>query len=103
MKLRRLASRLGLEESEFKEILKLFIETSNTDLKNLRCAIESGDARKAFEASHSIKGAAENLGFLDISGIARGIEMKARQDILEGSSEAVYLLKQKIEKIAAFI
>jgi HPt (histidine-containing phosphotransfer) domain-containing protein len=100
MDCRKLALTFGLDEVEFKEVVKLFIESSAAHWRDLNSAIESGDAVKAFAASHSIKGASINLGLADISSLARRIEMKARQNTLEGASEAAVLLKQKIDRLA---
>lgn len=66
-------------------------------------AVKKGDARKAAAILHSIKGAAMNLGFDDISRLAAQIEADARQNRLEGSLEAAAVLKKKIDRIATRI
>ncbi len=100
MDLTKRAHQLGLEESELRAVVRIFIETSIQDVTEFDAAVERGDARKASAILHSIKGAAMNLGFHDISRMAAKMEMNARQNILEGSLEAAAVLKRKIERIA---
>ena len=50
------AENLGLEEEEYIEMMKLFLETGFSDLEKLEAAIEEGNAQSAHEASHSMKG-----------------------------------------------
>ena len=94
------AEKMGLSEEELTEIVRLFIEVSQEDLTKLQSAIEHGNARETFEVSHSIKGAAVNLGFEDIAEVARGIELDARQDSLAGAVERYAILKEKIDLLS---
>ena len=96
-----LAERLGLEEREVLELVELFVEKSTSDLGKLRSAIERADIGQVVETSHSIKGAAGNLGFMEIYDIAKGIEMDARQDIMESAPRAVELIREEVGLIRA--
>ena len=100
MQFEELAERVCLEESEFLELVELFAETSVSDLGKLQSAIEQEDTQQVVETAHSIKGASGNLGFQNVYEVAKGIEMNARQNILEGSQGAANSLKEKIELIA---
>jgi histidine phosphotransfer protein HptB len=100
MDFKETAKNLGLEEDEFIEVLKLFVEVSQSDLEKMKSAIDSKDTRVVFESSHSIKGAAVNLGFQEIAQIARELELNARQDILDGSDRAYMILKEKIDMLS---
>jgi HPt (histidine-containing phosphotransfer) domain-containing protein len=100
MNFRELALNTGLEEDEFLKLSELFIEVSSSDLKKLQRAIDIGDSQGAAEAAHSIKGASGNLGFEEIYKVAMGIELNARQNILEGATEAVKSLQEKLDQIS---
>ena len=96
-----LAEKLGLEENEFLELVELLVEQSTSDLSRLESAIDQPDVKEVVEAAHSIKGAAGNLGFMEIYEIAKGVEMDARQDIMESASRDAALIKEKIDLIRA--
>ena len=97
------AEDLGLTEMEYKEIIRLFIETSIADLTEFESAKEKNDFQKAFAAMHSIKGAALSLGFDDISEIALKIESHARENNFEYLSSDATILINRIERLAAII
>jgi len=97
MNFKELAENIGLDEDEFLEIVELFIEVSFSDIDHLLSAIEEEDAQKVVEAAHSIKGAAGNLGFMEIFEDAKEVEMKARENSLDGASEAVRIIKEKFD------
>lgn len=66
MGLKEYADNLGLEEEDFRELTQLFIETTKADLDKLTNALREKDFIQLRDAAHSIKGAAGNLGFMDI-------------------------------------
>lgn len=103
MNLGELAENLGLEEGEYMELIELFIKTGMSDLDQFQSAIEEGNAEKAADAAHSIKGAAINLDLIEISGTAREIEEKARNDRLEGCAEAAQALKKNLIVITELV
>jgi len=72
MELRRLAERLGLDDVELKEVVRLFVESSTADIESFASAVRTGDSARAAAAIHSIKGAALCLGLNDISGCPGG-------------------------------
>jgi len=98
-----LAKNLGLEEEEYLELIELFIETSMSDLNQLHSAIEEGSAEKAAKAAHSLKGAAINLGLIELSEIAKEIEEKACNDQLEKTAEAAQALQEKLDIIVDLV
>jgi len=100
MNFKELAKNLGLEEEEYLELIELFIETGMSDLDKLQSAIEEGNPEKAANAAHSIKGAASNLGLMEVYGVAKKIENQTRNDRLEGIAESAQALKEKLNEIA---
>jgi histidine phosphotransfer protein HptB len=99
MDCKAMAHSMGLEEDEFLEVLTLFIEVSESDLLNMETGLKKQDAKFVSDAAHSIKGAALNLGLTDISEIARGVEMRAREENLQGIFEASNAIREKLEAI----
>ena len=99
MDCKAMAHSMGLEEDEFVEVLTLFVEVSESDLLNIETGLKNEDAKSVSDAAHSIKGAALNLGLTDISGIAQGLEMRAREANLQGTFEASNAIRQRLEAI----
>lgn len=100
MDIKKRADALGLEETEFREVVGLFLESSASDMADFHAALTSGDSQRASAAAHSIKGAALNLGFLDVSRTAGKMEHQTRRNDLKGLSNAAALLDRKIRRIA---
>jgi HPt (histidine-containing phosphotransfer) domain-containing protein len=84
MDFKSLGDNLGLEEDEFLEIVELFIDTANNDFKKIQKAVSDDNSNLIAESSHSLKGAAGNLGFKEISGNAEFIEKIARSGKIDG-------------------
>ena len=99
MDFKTLAENLGLEESEFFEMTDLFIEVSLSDLDRLETGLKQADADEVVEAAHSIKGAALNLGLQEISDVAQGVEMNAREKNLDGAQEAVQKIRDMLDQL----
>lgn len=100
MNVTRLAREIGLEESDYLELLALFVQATRSDLMTLAAAVASGDAEKAVHASHSIKGAAANLGLLDISAEAQEIERKSREGRPSDARDAAQKIAGHLAEIA---
>lgn len=103
MDVKRLAENLGLEENEFLEMLNLFFESGGADLARLEVAIREGNAEKAHEASHSLKGSAGSLGIEKIFEIAKAIDDKDRKGILDGLDVMVKELRGEYELLKASV
>jgi HPt (histidine-containing phosphotransfer) domain-containing protein len=78
-----LATRLGIDEEDIKELVELFITTTLSDIEKIRKGISDNNPADAAAASHSIKGAAGNLGFDEIFSIAGDMEMQAKKGSLD--------------------
>ncbi len=103
MILEELAQELGLEPDEIRELLVIFIETSESDIDKLQQAIVEGDTKRVADAAHSIKGASANLGFMDIFSVAKNLEQKARKNGLEDLTDEVLIIKDRLSVIAKSI
>ncbi|MGM0418337.1 MAG: Hpt domain-containing protein [Thermodesulfobacteriota bacterium] len=99
MDLKKYAENLGLDEDDFKELTSLFIETTKSDLEKLKSALEANDFTKAREASHSIKGAAGNLGFMDIWETASESEKASENQDETLVKQSYFKILEKTEKL----
>ena len=100
MNIKKSAENLGLEEDEFLELVELFIETGLSDLSNLKDAIDENNVPQVVESAHSMKGAAGNLGFMEIFEVAKDVEMRACENSLDGASGAVGIIKEKFDLLS---
>jgi len=103
MNLKELALELGMEQDEMRELLVIFIESSESDLVKLKQALIENDAKQVADAAHSIKGSSANLGFMDIFSVAKNLEQKARENSLEGLADEVLIIKERLSVIAKSI
>ena len=83
MDIKQIASRLGLEENDIYDVLKLFIQTVPSDLMKMSAAFNSQDTVQVGEAAHSLKGSTGTLGFMDISKYAQLIMKQSREKKLK--------------------
>ncbi|MBW1840349.1 MAG: response regulator [Deltaproteobacteria bacterium] len=94
---------MGFGNREYSEIVEQFINSGKSDIDRLQSAIEEGNAVKAAEAAHSLKGASIIVGLTEIYEIARGIEEKSRNDQLTEAAAAVQNLKGKFARVCESI
>ncbi|MBS3731781.1 MAG: Hpt domain-containing protein [Desulfobacterales bacterium] len=78
MDINQLARALDMDPELYRELLALFIDNSQKELAELREALNRQDFTHAFRLSHSLKGAAVNLGLNGIAGQAESIETAAK-------------------------
>ncbi len=99
----QVADSMGLTESEFLELLSLFVETARSDLAAIESGVSSGDAPKAANGAHSLKGAAASLGLPEICEGARLIEQAAREGKLSPAREILPSLGRYVAEIAGML
>ncbi len=99
MNFKKFAEDLELDVEEYLELVELFLETGKSDIQNLQAAIADNDAEKIAYAAHSIKGAAINLGFVELSEKAKNIEQKARNGDLGEIAEIAQMLDKGFYQI----
>jgi HPt (histidine-containing phosphotransfer) domain-containing protein len=103
MNFQELAENLGLEVDEYRELIALFIDTGSADFKKIQEALAGGNADQIMRSAHTIKGAAGNLGLMDVSATAKTIEDNASDNRLDDLGQVVQILKSQIEAIEAFV
>ena len=100
MELEKLAERLGLDVEDIEELLELYVETTASDLAELKGAIEAKDAQLAHAKAHSIKGGSGNLGLDIMYELAKEIDDRARVNHLDGLESKVQILQETFKSLA---
>ncbi len=103
MNFKELAENLGLEVDEYRELIELFVDTGAADFQKIEEGMSSSDSDKVMRSAHTIKGAAGNLGLIDVSETASLIEQKATSDNLDSLSADIAVLKSQFEAIESFV
>ena len=94
------AEKMGLDEEEYIEIVNLFIQTTADNLGQIRSAVETGDVSKIREETHSLKGAALNLGFWEICEIADRLTKRVRENCWQGLAADIEVIQGRVDRIA---
>ena len=103
MNFKALSENLGLEVDEYRELIELFVNTGAADFQKIQEGISSSDSDKVMRSAHTIKGAAGNLGLLDVSETAGLIEQKATNNNLDNLNAIIAVLKTQFEAIESFV
>jgi len=88
--------RCGGDQEFLTEILGEFLSLSQQQLGQLAEALDKSDAALLAREAHSIKGAAANLGAEAISKIALELEMRGKQQQLDGAKQLLDSLTEQI-------
>ena len=65
-------------------MLELYVNRTSSDLAALKAALDAGDAQRIHETAHSIKGSSGNIGLNDLYDLAKEIDDRAGENILDG-------------------
>ena len=103
MNFQELADNLGLEVDEYRELIELFIDTGAADFKKIQEGMASSDSDQVMRSAHTIKGAAGNLGLMDVSETAKIIEEHATNNQLDDLNGTMDTLKAQFDAIEAFV
>lgn len=99
MEIQNLAENVGLDVEDYNELFELYMQTTSSDLEQLKSALDVGDAEKAHERAHSIKGASGNLGLTELYEAARAIDDRAISNSIDGLEEMVQEFSEKYKKV----
>ncbi len=99
MDFKDLASRLGFDEDDFKELVELFITTTLSDIDKIKNSVQQGNSQDAAAASHSIKGASGNLGFDEIFTLAKDMEMQAKQGNIDNFGAYIIDIENRVNAL----
>ncbi len=99
MDFQELASRLGIDEEDFMELVELYVTTTRSDIAKIKKGLEENSSADAAAASHSIKGAAGNLGFDEMFELAKDMEMQAKTGNLTGFDAMIADLEAEVDAL----
>ncbi len=100
MNFKDMASKIGVDEADFKELLEMMVDVSIADINNFETELAVENYIGAAMAAHSIKGAAGNLGLTDIFTVAAELEKGAKMSDKSQMPEKIAFLKQQLNKIS---
>jgi HPt (histidine-containing phosphotransfer) domain-containing protein len=95
--------RLGGDRELMQEIFALFLEALPPQLERLAAAVEDADLATVVMLAHEIKGAAANIGALELQRQANLIDMSARQRFLASVREHYELLRLEQQRVCTAI
>ena len=99
MDYKHLADQLEMDETEFLELVVLFVDTTRSDLDKVRQGLTDGNPGQVAAAAHSIKGAAGNLGFTHMAGLAGKMESAANSGSLDGFEANITDLEARVNAL----
>ncbi len=84
------------------ELIDLFLQDSRQEIPLLRESAGKGDSTNIIRLAHGLKGELGNLGVSRASDLARQIEDKAKEEVLESIYPLLDALEQEIELLERF-
>jgi histidine phosphotransfer protein HptB len=103
MNFKELGENLGLDEDEYRELVELFVESGLADYQRLQAAITANDADQIARSAHTIKGAAGNLGLMDVHEVAKKVEAAATDGRSDDLAQAMQSLGSQFDAIEKFV
>jgi HPt (histidine-containing phosphotransfer) domain-containing protein len=95
-----LAESIGFKETEFLRVVGLFVKNASTDLTDIQVALGEENMQRVIKGAHSIKGAAVNLGLMDIYEVAKKMDIFAKKNQVKEAEESIEKIREKIDLIA---
>ena len=96
-----LADELGLEEEDVRDLVRLFLDSTEQDLERLAQAYASGDAELLRSTAHHVKGAAGNLEVNGVAAEALAMEQAAASGDLEDPAPRIDRIRTELEALHA--
>lgn len=96
-----LAGQIGLEEDEYRELIKLFIDTGRPDVERIESDLAAGNAEQVARRAHTLCGAAGNLRIMALHEVAKRIELAASRDRLDTVADEMTALRGLFAELAA--
>jgi len=91
--------RLGGDRELMHEIFVLFLAALPPQLVRLSAAVEAADLAAVVALTHDIKGAAANVGALELQRQANLLDASARQRLLPSVREHYELLRLELQRV----
>ena len=80
------------------EIVELFLDSSATQMGEIRKAVSENNAQALVASAHSLKGAIGNFGPSEAYEEAKNLEMLGRSGELQGAAEMLEKLEKQMEQ-----
>ena len=91
------------DEEIMASILKVFVEDTAVQLPELKKALDLGDNEKVRSQSHSLKGAAGNIGAKRMQSLAAQIEIAGREGKLTEAEGLITSLLEQFKELKAIL
>ena len=101
MDIAELAEELGIDESAARRLLETFVTATDSDLGELRNAVQAGHVTRCAGLAHHIKGAAANLDLETIREAAYRLEMTTKSGVLDGADAVVTTIETELSQLRA--
>ncbi len=85
-------------QDDFDQLISIFISDGQTQIENLRLAVDASDIKNTQRIAHALKGSSANLGIHVLSESCRALEYEAAENSFQ---EAKELLEQIINYFEA--
>lgn len=95
--------RLGNDHELMEEIFNLFLDAIPPQLMRLSAAVEAADLAGVVVLAHEIKGAAANIGALELQRQAHLLDLSARQRLFPSVQEHFELLRLELQRVCEAI
>jgi len=88
------------DESEIAVLVETFVRDAEAKVEALRAAAVAGDSSAIEKQAHSLKGAAGNLGAVEVAQLAAQLETMGREKEVEGAAAKIEALRAELADAA---
>ena len=90
--------RIGGDKEIYDELMELFIDNAETQMEQLKSAVENNEIDSIERLAHSIKGAAANLGVMIVQETANDLEQIGREKNIDAVDEKYEQLVHEMDR-----
>jgi len=99
----RLVSVMGDDPQEVREILDLYLEQMEKNLKSLSAAVKSGDAGEINLIAHNCHGSSANCGIISVVAPLRELERMGRENQLSGAPQCLADVEREFDRVKIYL
>ncbi|HXG83232.1 MAG TPA: response regulator [Pyrinomonadaceae bacterium] len=99
----RLVSVIGDDPQEVREILDLYLEQMEKNLKTLSAAVKSGDAGEIDLIAHNCHGSSANCGISSVVAPLRELERMGRENQLSGARRCLAEVEREFNRVKIYL
>ncbi|WP_420592024.1 Hpt domain-containing protein [Bacterioplanoides sp.] len=90
-------------DDEFPDLLRVYIEDSDSRLPLLHQALAAADASALRELAHSFKGASSNISALPLADLCFSLESAAKNGELSGLDQVISAIEQEYSTVKNYL